>query len=100
MTTPVKPLVVDLSGTVIGSTDELWDRLAPPCALPPWFGRNLDAWVDALRGGISETLDSHSPLVIRVQPLGLFASDNERGQTFIARCRESGRAKVELADSN
>jgi hypothetical protein len=89
------PLVVDLSGMIVGSTDELWDQLAQPCGLPPWFGRNLDAWVDTLRGGVSETLDSILMLVIAVQPLGLFAPGNKRGETFTAMCDDSGRVKVE-----
>jgi len=85
---------------VIESTDELWDRLAAPCGLPSWFGRNLDAWKDTLSGGISLVLDSYPVLVIKVQPLGLSAPGNERGQTFTAICRESGRAQVEGLGSN
>ena len=65
-----QPLVVDLSAQVIESTDELWDLLAVPCGLPTWFGRNLDAWVDTLRGGISEVIDEHPVLIIRVRPPG------------------------------
>ena len=93
-------LVVDLSNTIIDSTDDLWDHLAEPCGLPSWFGRNLDAWTDTLRGGISSTLDSYPMLVIRAQPLGLFSPGNERGAVFVEICEQSGRARVALADSN
>jgi hypothetical protein len=59
--------VVDLSGRVIDSWNELWDALQKPCGLPTRFGRNLDAWNDTLgEGGISEVLDAHPALLIRV----------------------------------
>jgi hypothetical protein len=88
-------LIVDLSRRVVESTDELWDQLAQPCGLPSWFGRNLDAWDDTLKGGVSARIDSFPMLVIKVQPLGLFAPDNDRGRTFSIICEESERAKVE-----
>ena len=94
-----KPLVVDLSAQVIESTDQLWDLLAVPCGLPTWFGRNLDAWVDTLRGGISEVIDRHPVLIIRVRPLGLFSPDSERGRAVIEIADESGRARVEVVDT-
>jgi hypothetical protein len=88
----------DLSAEVIESTDQLWDLLGGPCGLPTWFGRNLDAWVDALRGGISEVIDQHRLLIIRVRPHGLFSPDSDRGRAIIEITDESGRARVELVD--
>ena len=85
---------------IIESTDELWNQLMKPCGLPLWFGRNLNAWEDTLSGGISETLDSRSALVIRVRPVGVFAPGSERGRTFIDICQRSGRAQVELVNPN
>lgn len=96
---PDDVLTVDLTDTVIESTDDLWDRLARPCGLPAWFGRNLDAWEETIRGNVSEILDSHSMVVIRARGRGLFAPDNDRGKLFRQICEESGRARVELVDS-
>jgi hypothetical protein len=90
------PLLIDLSRSIIDSTDRLWDLLAPPCGLPVWFGRNVDAWRDTLRGGISEIVDSHQSLVIRLIPIGLFAPDDERGKAFVEASLQSGQVRFEF----
>ncbi len=93
-------LVLDLSGRVIGSWDELWDALQEPCGLPTWFGRNLDAWNDTLgEGGISETLDAHPTLLIRVAAEGLFAPESPDGRQFVETTRHSGHGRVEVEAS-
>lgn len=94
-----QPLVVDLRAEVIESTDQLWDLLGGPCGLPSWFGRNLDAWADTLSGGISDVIDQHARLIIRVRPLGLFSPGNERGRAIVEITNESGRAKVDVVDN-
>jgi hypothetical protein len=90
------PLLVDLSAHMVKSTDQLWDLLAPPCGLPVWFGRNLDAWNDTLRGGISELIDVHGSLIIRLRPMGLFADDDERGRAFVDASLRSGHVRFEF----
>jgi RNAse (barnase) inhibitor barstar len=94
----LQPLVVDLRDEVIESTDQLWDLLGSPCGLPAWFGRNLDAWVDTLHGGISDAIDQRPLMIIRVRPRGLFSPGNERGSAVIEITNESGRARVEVVD--
>lgn len=68
-----KLLVVDLRGQPIPSLKDFWERIHQPCGLPNWFGRNLDAWNDTLRGGISPLMDAHEKLVIIVDAAGYFA---------------------------
>ena len=55
--------------------------------------------MDTLRGGISEVIDRHPVLIIRVRPLGLFSPDSERGRAVIEIADESGRARVEVVDT-
>ena len=58
-------VVIDLRAETIETWPQLWDVLAFRCALPTWFGRNLDAWWDTIQaGGISEVLDAHGSLII------------------------------------
>ncbi len=93
-----EPLVVDLRSRAIGSWDELWDALQEPCGLPTWFGRNLDAWNDTLgTGGISEVLDAHPTLLIRVASEGLFAPDQPEGRRFVETTQATGQGGVEVA---
>jgi hypothetical protein len=90
-------LVVDLSGRVIDSWNELWDALQKPCGLPTRFGRNLDAWNDTLgEGGISEVLDAHPALLIRVAPEGLFAPDRPEGTRFVETTQTTGQGRVQV----
>ena len=66
------PLTVELLSAPITSWDDLWDALTGPCGLPEWFGRNLDAWEDTLgTGAISDVLDAHPFLIVRVLGQGL-----------------------------
>lgn len=66
-------LIVDLRGQVIETLDDFWDAVIGPCGLPAWFGRNLDAWSDTIETrGISEVIDSHDILIVRVDKQGLF----------------------------
>jgi hypothetical protein len=90
------PMLVDLSAHIITSTDQLWDLLAPPCGLPVWFGRNLDAWHNTLRGGVSELIDAHENLIIRLRPQGLFAADDGCGQAFVDASLQSGQVRFEF----
>jgi hypothetical protein len=92
------PLTVDLSDRVLESPEQLWEALAEPCGLPSWFGRNLAAWNDTLYGGISETLDDHPLLVIRVRGSGIFAPGEAAGQGFINASEGSGCAHVVVVE--
>jgi len=83
----------------IESWSQLWDALSGPCALPSWFGRNLDAWWDTIQaGGISPVLDDHSFLVVRLTARGLFARGNEDGERFLDTTNESDYARADLGD--
>lgn len=71
-------LVVDLRGQRIETIDDFWDAVSGPCELPPWFGRNVDAWRDTIQTrGISELIDRHDTLVVHVDATtGLFSRRN------------------------
>jgi hypothetical protein len=92
-----EPLVVELGNQVIDSWDELWDALQQPCGLPDWFGRNLDAWNDTLgEGGISEVLDAHPTLLVRVAAEGFFAPGHPEGRRFVETTQNTGQGRVEV----
>jgi hypothetical protein len=92
-----KPLVVDLTGRSIDSWDDLWDALTLACQLPQWFGRNLNAWNDTVgEGAISELLDSHPSVAIRVTAKGLFAPGNPDGAAFVEVTERTGEGHVEV----
>jgi hypothetical protein len=91
------PLVVDITTAPVITWDELWDALQKPCGLPGWFGRNLDAWNDTLgTGAISEVLDAHPYLIVRVLGQGLFAPGNANGLAFAEVTALTGRGLVEI----
>ena len=91
------PLIVDLTDLTIGSWDALWDALAEPCGLPTWFGRNLNAWIDTIHtGGISETIDDHPILIIRVRRTGLFEPGHVGGEAFAEVTNGTAYASVEF----
>jgi hypothetical protein len=70
-------LVVDLRGQRIETMDAFWDAVAGPCGLPDGFGRNVEAWRDAVQvRGVSETIDRHRAVVVHVDRSGLFAGKN------------------------
>jgi hypothetical protein len=88
-------LTVDLSDRTIESWSELWDALGSSCGLPPWFGRNLDAWWDTIQtGGIADFLDLHSYLVVRVRAAGLF-DPHGGGEPFLATTNASDYAEAQ-----
>lgn len=87
-------LTIDLTARQLMTWGDLWDALAEPCGLPSWFGRNLDAWWDTLRGDISPVVDSHS-LLIEVRADGLFGSGGD-GYRFVKTTNESTHARVEV----
>jgi hypothetical protein len=94
-----EPLLVDITTAPIVTWNGLWDALQEPCGLPRWFGQNLDAWNDALgTGGISQVLDAHPYLVIRVLRQGLFAPGNADGLGFAEVTALTGRGLVELQE--
>jgi hypothetical protein len=75
----------------------LWDALVGPCGLPEWFGRNLDAWNDTLgTGAISQVLDAHPYLIVRVLGRGLFAPDNPEGLRFVETTASTGEGRVDI----
>ena len=81
-------LVVDLRGREIATLDDFWDAVAEPCGLPPWFGRNIDAWRDTIQvRGISDLIDRHDAVVVHVDRAGLFLSEGPRGQGVEASVR-------------
>ncbi|MDJ0461942.1 barstar family protein [Streptomyces sp. H27-C3] len=89
-------LIVDLRAVPLGSLDDFWDAVAGPCALPDWFGRNLDAWWDTVEnGGISEVLDAHGLLVVRVTEAGLFAPGAVDGDRLAGVFADASRARLE-----
>ena len=93
-----EPLVVDLRSVLIEDRAQLWDVLAAPCGLPRWFGRNLDAWWDTIQtGAISDVLDDHPVLIIRVRSQGLFALGAD-GERFIRTTNECDYATAEVFD--
>lgn len=94
-----KRLVVDLSSAVVTDESAFWTAIAEPCGLPTWFGRNLDAWNDTLVGGeISDVVDQHEEIVIRVRPEGLFSPGDDRGMLLREVTDESGRARIEVVE--
>lgn len=75
-------IVVDVSDRVIQDLAELWPVLIEECRLPDWFGRNPDAWRDALvSGGVSPFLDSRR-LVLIVRAAGVFEPGSEAEKWF------------------
>ncbi|PRH78898.1 hypothetical protein C6N75_12445 [Streptomyces solincola] len=86
-------LTVDLRGAAVGTLEDFWDAVAAPCALPGWFGRNLDAWADALNGGgVSAVVDGHT-LVVHADRRGLFAGDRPEARALAA-VFEEGRHRL------
>ena len=91
-----EPLVVDIRGTTIHDWSELWDALSEPCGLPSWFGRNLDAWWDTIQtGAISDVIDDHPLLIVRLVADGLFAP-GAQGDGFIKTTNDCDFARVEM----
>jgi hypothetical protein len=91
-----EPLVVDLTQYEIRTWSFLWDVLEETCGLPPWFGRNLDAWWDAIEHrGISEALDAYPSLRVVVSGEGLFARGAE-GRRFVETTNQSHFARAEV----
>ncbi|MFJ4413987.1 barstar family protein [Streptomyces sp. NPDC088925] len=83
-------LVVDLRGQALTTLDDFWEAVREPCGLPAWFGRNLDAWADAIDAhGISEVIDRHDTLTVHADRQGLFAdtgngTDNPKARALAA----------------
>jgi hypothetical protein len=78
------PLIVDLTNLMIESEDDLWDALSKECGLPDWFGRNLNAWIDTIdAGGISEVIDDHPLLIVRLRRTGIFELGDSDGEAFV-----------------
>lgn len=83
-------LIVDVRGQSIETLDDFWNAVSGPCGLPPWFGRNTEAWRDASQTrGISEVIDRHDILVVHVDKQGLFAATSR--QTRALRRTFAGR---------
>jgi hypothetical protein len=90
-------LIVDLREIELNSLDDFWDAVSGPCALPDWFGRNLDAWWDTIENrGISTVIDSVDVLVVRARAAGLFAPGNRDGERLAAVFADSTHARLEL----
>jgi RNAse (barnase) inhibitor barstar len=88
-------LVIDLRREAINSWDDLWKGLSVACALPDWFGRNLDAWWDTIQARrITDLVDAHF-LVIRVAAEGLFATGQD-GDRFVEMTNISDYARAEI----
>lgn len=92
-------LVVDLSTVVVATEEAFWTLIAAPLGLPPWFGRNLNAWIDTIEGGnISDVVDDHGEILIRVRRRGLFEPANERGRLIVAVTEDDTRARFEFIE--
>ncbi|MGR8009373.1 barstar family protein [Streptomyces hypolithicus] len=90
-------LTVDIRGVPLDSLDDFWDAVAAPCGLPGWFGRNLDAWWDAIEArGISEVIDAHGMLVVRADAAGIFAPGRPEGARVASVFADASRARLEL----
>jgi hypothetical protein len=89
------PVEIDLTGVAIDTWDQLWHLLDATCGLPDAFGRDLDAWSRALRGGVSLTLDTAETVTIRVSAQGLFAPGAD-GTRFVDLTNASPKATVEI----
>lgn len=88
-------LVVDLTGVAIQDWSQLWDALSEPCALPSWFGRNLDAWWDTIQARhISTVVDRHY-LVIELGEDDFFRTGD--GARFVRTTNESDFARATVA---
>ncbi|KAL4443486.1 hypothetical protein ABPG75_011223 [Micractinium tetrahymenae] len=93
---PSGPLVLDLRGRAI-TQEAFWDALSAGCQLPRWFGRNLDAWRDTLRRGMSPLLDAHARLVVQADAAGIFAPGCSYGRRLAGVFEEAAeRACLEL----
>jgi len=74
-------LVVDLRGVRMETIDDFWDAVSGPCELPAWFGRNIEAWRDAIQTrGISALIDRHDVLIIHVDRTGFFSRTNRQAR--------------------
>lgn len=92
-------LVVDLTAEVLDDEESFWSAVAEPLALPTWFGRNLDAWIDTIEGGqISDVVDSHDHIVIRVCRRGLFGVGDQRGQRIVDVTANYTRATIAVVE--
>lgn len=90
-------LVVDLRGDDLSSLDDFWDAVAGPCGLPDWFGRNLDAWWDAVETrGISSVIDAHGVVVVKAYAQGLFGPGVTDGERLARVFTEATRARLDL----
>lgn len=78
-----KDLVVDLRGRKLETLDDFWDAVSDPCGLPPWFGRNIEAWRDTIQvRGISDLIDRHDAVVVHVDRSGLFSEKNREARAL------------------
>ncbi|KAF4408104.1 MULTISPECIES: barstar family protein [Streptomyces] len=98
MADAAEDLIVDLRDRRLVTLDDFWDAVAETCALPGWFGRNLDAWWDAVEtGGVSAVIDAHRSLTVRARAQGLFAPGSPDGQRLSRLFAEATRARLDLA---
>ncbi|WP_069813438.1 barstar family protein [Streptomyces sp. TP-A0874] len=90
-------LVVDVRGRDIATLDDFWDAVTEPLELPDWFGRNLDAWWDAVETrGVSHRIDAYPIVVVQASAQGLFAPGSVAGERLAALFAEATRARLEL----
>jgi hypothetical protein len=76
-------LVVDLRGQWIETLGDFWDAVSVPCGLPHWFGRNTEAWRDAIQTrGISEVIDRYDVLVVHADKQGIFAATGRNARAL------------------
>jgi hypothetical protein len=81
----VNDLVVDLRGMKIETLEDFWDAVSHPCGLPVWFGRNVEAWRDAIQvRGISDLIDRHDAVVVHVDRAGIFSGRNREARAWRA----------------
>jgi uncharacterized protein YndB with AHSA1/START domain len=95
----LESMEIDLSSRVLETPDQVWDALTELCHLPKWFGRNLDAWCDTLRGGITDAIDGTGVVVIRVVDNGIFSSKSGWARKFIDATEDEGHGKVVVTSS-
>ncbi|MEU6438788.1 barstar family protein [Streptomyces sp. NPDC047046] len=90
-------LLVDLRGRPIATLDDFWEAVREPCGLPAWFGRNLDAWADAIDArGFSEVIDRHATLTVHADRQGLFADTDDPKARALAATFDGVRNRLVL----
>lgn len=87
-------MIVPIPTKLISSWETFHDVFADALGFPPFYGRNMDAWIDCL----TSADDPSAQMITRaVQPGELLTLQIDDVADFVARCPELIRALVECA---